>query len=226
MTAAASDSAIYRHLLGDAEVGKLFTDTAEVRAMMLVEGALAKVQPLLWFIGIGLGYFAGVGIIESATQVRADLSMFLCEDVFGTLKGIGGGNLLICGASQEEALAAVRAAVTAINDLDDVILPFPAGIVRSGSKVGSKYPGLKASTNDAWCPSLRGQTDSELVDGENAVYEIVIDGLSVSAVAQAMKTGMEAAIAEPGVLRISAGNYGGNLGPHHFHLHRLSELIG
>ena len=151
---------------------------------------------------------------------------FLCEDITGSVKGIGGGNLIICGASQIETLAAARAAVCAIQNLSEVILPFPGGIVRSGSKVGSKYPGLKASTNDAWCPSLRGQTDSELVDGENAVYEIVIDGLSVSAVAQAMKTGMEAAIAEPGVLRISAGNYGGNLGPHHFHLHRLSELIG
>jgi formylmethanofuran--tetrahydromethanopterin N-formyltransferase len=146
---------------------------------------------------------------------------FLCEDVFGTKKGIGGGNLLICGRSQAQTLAAVRTAVTAINDLKDVILPFPAGIVRSGSKVGSKYPQLKASTNDKWCPTLRGQTDSELEDGEHAVYEIVIDGFSEQAVAQAMKVGLATVAGMPGVLRISAGNYGGKLGPHHFHLHKL-----
>lgn len=146
---------------------------------------------------------------------------FLCEDVFGTQKGIGGGNLLICGNSQASALAAVRAAVKTINDLDDVILPFPGGMVRSGSKVGSKYPQLKASTSDKWCPTLTAQTETELIEGEKAVYEIVIDGLSESAIATAMKAGMDTAAAMPGVLRISAGNYGGKLGPHHFHLHKL-----
>jgi formylmethanofuran--tetrahydromethanopterin N-formyltransferase len=146
---------------------------------------------------------------------------FLCEDVFGTQKGIGGGNLLVCGASQAEALAAIRAAVTAINDLEDVILPFPAGIVRSGSKVGSKYPQLKASTNHKWCPSLRGQTESDLEVGERAVYEVVIDGFSEVAVANAMKVGLETAASMPGILRISAGNYGGKLGKYHFHLHKL-----
>lgn len=146
---------------------------------------------------------------------------FLCEDVFGTQKGIGGGNLLVAGASQAEALAGIRAAVTAINDLPDVILPFPAGIVRSGSKVGSKYPQLKASTNHKWCPTLRGQTQSELEDGERAVYEVVIDGFSEAAVANAMKVGLQTAAAMPGILRISAGNYGGKLGKYHFHLHKL-----
>ena len=146
---------------------------------------------------------------------------FLCEDVFGTQKGIGGGNMLVCGASQAEALAAIRAAVTAINDLEDVILPFPAGIVRSGSKVGSKYPQLKASTNHKWCPSLRGHTESDLEVGERAVYEVVIDGFSEVAVANAMKVGLETAASMPGILRISAGNYGGKLGKYHFHLHKL-----
>ena len=150
---------------------------------------------------------------------------FLCEDVFGTKKGIGGGNLLICGRTQAETLTAARTAVTAINELEDVILPFPAGVVRSGSKVGSKYPQLKASTNDKWCPTLTGQTESELQPGESAVYEIVIDGFSESAVARAMQVGLDTAAALPGVLRISAGNYGGKLGPHHFHLHRLNELF-
>ena len=146
---------------------------------------------------------------------------FLCEDVVGTVKGIGGGNLLVCGQSQRETLAAVRAAVAAIQRLPDVIMPFPSGIVRSGSKVGSKYKPLKASTNDKWCPSLRGQTETALRDGEQAVYEIVIDGLSEQAVTDAMAAGLQAAANAPGVMRISAGNYGGKLGPHHFHLHQL-----
>ena len=146
---------------------------------------------------------------------------FLCDDVTGSVKGIGGGNLLICGSDQQAALNAARMAAKAIDALDDVIMPFPAGIVRSGSKVGSKYPTMKASTNDKWCPTLRGQTESVLEDGERAVYEIVIDGLSEPSVAGAMAAGLAAASAQPGVLRISAGNYGGKLGPHHFHLLRL-----
>jgi formylmethanofuran--tetrahydromethanopterin N-formyltransferase len=150
---------------------------------------------------------------------------FLCEDVVGTVKGIGGGNLLVCGRSQAETLAAVRASVDAIQCLPDVILPFPSGIVRSGSKVGSKYPQLKASTNEQWCPSLRGQSATTLQDDEQAVYEIVIDGLSEQAVAAAMLAGLEAAERSPGVARISAGNYGGKLGPHHFHLHQLKNIL-
>lgn len=148
---------------------------------------------------------------------------FLCEDVVGTTKGIGGGNLLVVGRSQRETLAAVRAAVAAINDIPDVIMPFPSGIVRSGSKVGSKYKPLKASTNEKWCPSLRGQTESMLKDGEQAVYEIVMDGLSESAIRSGMLAGLNAAAFSPGVMRISAGNYGGKLGPHHFHLHQLES---
>ncbi len=148
---------------------------------------------------------------------------FLCEDVVGTVKGIGGGNLLICGVAQAETLAAARAAASAIQAVPDVIMPFPAGIVRSGSKVGSKYAALKASTSDGWCPTLRAQTTTKLQDGEQAVYEIVLDGLSEVAVAAGMKAGLEAAAASPGVLRISAGNYGGKLGPHHF---RLLDLAG
>ena len=110
-----------------------------------------------------------------------------------------------------------------INRLSDVILPFPSGIVRSGSKVGSKYKALKASTNDAWCPTLRGQTSTALQEAEQAVYEIVIDGLSTQAVAKAMRVGLETIKTMQGILRISAGNYGGKLGPHHFHLHRLDD---
>ena len=145
---------------------------------------------------------------------------FLCEDIFGTVKGVAGGNFLILGESQASALAAAQAAVTAIQKVSGVILPFPGGIVRSGSKVGSKYKKLRASTNDAFCPTLRGQAKSALPDGANAVYEIVIDGIDLPAVEEATRVGVRAACL-PGVIRISAGNYGGNLGPYHLYLHKL-----
>lgn len=145
---------------------------------------------------------------------------FLCEESFGTVKGVGGGNFLILGESQSAALAAAEAAVVAIRKVPGVILPFPGGVVRSGSKVGSKYKGLKASTNDAYCPTLRGAVESKLPANVNAVYELVFDGLDLASVAKATRVGIEAAC-RPGVVKIAAGNYGGKLGPHHIHLHKL-----
>jgi formylmethanofuran--tetrahydromethanopterin N-formyltransferase len=145
---------------------------------------------------------------------------FTCEDVFGTIKGVAGGNFLILGASQAKALAAAEAAVAAIRTVAGVILPFPGGVVRSGSKVGSRYKKLRASTNDAFCPTLRGVVTTALPEGVNAVYEIVIDGVDLASVEQATRVGVRAACM-PGVVRISAGNYGGSLGPFHLHLHKL-----
>jgi len=145
---------------------------------------------------------------------------FVCEDFFGTVKGVAGGNFLIVGDSQASALAAAESAVTAIRHVPGVILPFPGGIVRSGSKVGSRYKKLRASTNDAYCPTLRGLVQSALPEGANAVYEIVIDGVDLPSVEEATGVGVRAAC-RPGVLRISAGNYGGKLGPFHLHLHKL-----
>jgi len=145
---------------------------------------------------------------------------FLCEDEFGTAKGVAGGNFLILGESQDSCLRAAEAAVAAIRQVPGVIMPFPGGVVRSGSKVGSKYKALKASTNHAFCPTLRGLVASELPDGVNAVYEIVIDGLDLPAVEEATRVGVRAACL-PGVKGISAGNYGGKLGPHHLYLHKL-----
>src|SRR5438876_211274 len=146
---------------------------------------------------------------------------FLCEDRFGTTKGVAGGNFLILAADQATGLRAAEAAVAAIAPLPGVITPFPGGVVRSGSKVGSRYKRLRASTNDRYCPTLRGR-GTELPDGCNAVYEIVIDGLDVMAVEEAMRVGVRAACS-PGVLAISAGNYGGKLGPFHLHLRKLLE---
>ena len=143
---------------------------------------------------------------------------FLCQDVFGTVKGVAGGNFLVMGRTQLETLDATMAAVEAIRKLPNVILPFPGGIVRAGSKVGSQYKALKASTNDAYCPTLRGQVATKLPDGANAVYEVVIDGLDLPSVEKAMQVGVRAAC-RPGVIGITAGNYGGTLGPYHLKLH-------
>jgi formylmethanofuran--tetrahydromethanopterin N-formyltransferase len=148
---------------------------------------------------------------------------FLCEDAFGTAKGVAGGNFLILGESADAALTAAEAAATACRSVPGVILPFPGGIVRSGSKVGSKYKALKASTNEAYCPTLRGAVASALPDGVNAVYEIVLDGLDQAAVETAMRLGIRAAC-RPGVVRITAGNYGGKLGPYHLRLHAILSV--
>lgn len=145
---------------------------------------------------------------------------FLCEDTFGTVKGVGGGNFLILARSRSAALAAAEAAAAAVRTVPGVILPFPGGVVRSGSKVGSKYKGLRASTNEAYCPTLRGAVGSRLPENVHAAYELVIDGLDQTAVERAMRVGIEAAC-RPGVVQITAGNYGGKLGPYHLHLHDL-----
>ena len=146
---------------------------------------------------------------------------FLVDDRFNIQEAVGGGNLLILGKDQKVTLKAASAATKAMGKLTDIILPFPNGVVRSGSKVGSKYKKMIASTNDAYCPTLRGVVEkSELDDGINSVLEIVIDGLTLKAVENAMRVGLMAAI-KPGIKKISAGNYGGGLGQHHIHLLKL-----
>ncbi len=146
---------------------------------------------------------------------------FLCEDRFGTTRGVAGGNLLIGARTLLEALHAAEQAVEAIRQLEGVALPFPGGVVRSGSKVGSRYRALPASTNEAYCPTLRPRVASALPDDVHAVYEIVIDGLTAELVREAMRRGLHAAAAQPGVRLLTAGNYGGKLGPHHFALRDL-----
>ena len=150
---------------------------------------------------------------------------FLCEDLFGTTKGVAGGNFILLGTTQAATLDAAERAVAACRTVPGVIAPFPGGVVRSGSKVGSKYAALKASTNEAFCPTLRGVTPhTELPPGVNCAYEVVLDGLTLDAVGEAMRRGVEAA-AGPGVVRVTAGNYGGKLGPHHLHLHQLLKPV-
>jgi len=142
---------------------------------------------------------------------------FLIEESFGIKKAIGGGNFLILGESAETTLAAAERAVEAMKKVKGVVMPFPGGIVRSGSKTTSQYKFLRASTNTAYCPTVRRQTESALPEGVNSVLEIVIDGLTEGAIREAMRVGIEAAC-RPEVMRISAGNYGGTLGQYQFHL--------
>jgi formylmethanofuran--tetrahydromethanopterin N-formyltransferase len=149
---------------------------------------------------------------------------FLCEETTGMVRAIGGGNFLILATSQPAALAAAEAAIEAMKHIPNVIMPFPGGVVRSGSKVGSKYKTMFASTNDAFCPTLKGATNTELSPEIESVMEIVIDGLNFEDIAESMRVGIQAICdlgEASGVKRISAGNYGGKLGPHHFKLHEI-----
>ncbi|HUK21171.1 MAG TPA: formylmethanofuran--tetrahydromethanopterin N-formyltransferase [Gemmatimonadales bacterium] len=150
---------------------------------------------------------------------------FLIDETFGMQKAVGGGNFLILARDADAALAAAEAAVLAIEPLPGVILPFPGGIVRSGSKVGSRrYKKMIATTNDAFSPTLRPLTASALPEGIGAVLEIVLDGLDGGAIQEAMRAGIRAACGtgDAGrVISISAGNYGGKLGPHHFPLRSI-----
>ncbi len=152
---------------------------------------------------------------------------FLCEETFGTIKGVAGGNLIVMGSEPAATLEATEAAVAAIRrECWGVILPFPGGIARSGSKVGSKYKGLRASTNTAFSPTLRGVVPTELPPGARCAYEIVIDALSLEAVERATAVGVRAAAARPTVLGVTAGNYGGHLGPFHIRLADVLERYG
>ena len=150
---------------------------------------------------------------------------FLVEETCGIAKGIGGGNLVIQGVSLEAALASAKRAVGAIAEVPGVITPFPGGVVRSGSKVGSRYAALKASTNDAFCPGLLGRVTTQLHSGVVACLEIVIDGKSEQVICEAMAAAIEAAAGE-GIPAISAGNYGGKLGKFHFCLHQILTDAG
>ena len=150
-----------------------------------------------------------------------DGEFFVVDRVY-VEKGVGGGNLILQADDLTAALSAARRAVDAIAAVPGVITPFPGGVARSGSKVGSRYKGVKASTADAYCPTLQGRVESKLDERTRYAYEVVIDGIGEESVAQAMVAGMQAA-GGPGVIQIGAGNYGGKLGKFHFHLHKLLE---
>ena len=147
---------------------------------------------------------------------------FLIEESLGVERGVGGGNLILQAIDRATATSAARRAVAAMGRVPGTITPFPGGVVRSGSKVGSRYERLRASTNEAYCPTLRGRINSALEPEAGCAYEMVVDGVSEEAVAEAMKRGMQAA-AGAGVLYIGAANFGGKLGKFQFALRDLLD---
>ncbi len=150
---------------------------------------------------------------------------FIVDERFGIQPAVGGGNILIVGRDQAGTMRAAEAAVGAMRGTPGAILPFPGGVVRSGSKPKSRYSFLFASTNDAYCPTLRGVvSDSQIPEGAGCVLEIVIDGLDLQAVETAMRVGMHAA-AGAGAMQITAGNYGGGLGQFQIALRPLLEPV-
>ena len=172
--------------------------------------------------------FQGSKVIEGRRYWRVPVmeGEFLIEETFGMQKAVGGGNFLILAEHADAALEAAEAAVAAMEPLPGVIMPFPGGVVRSGSKVGSgRYKSMIATTNDAFAPTLRAVTATALPEGVNSVLEIVLDGLDAPSIEAAMRAGIHAAC-RPGVRAITAGNYGGKLGPHHFHLRHIMGSTG
>jgi formylmethanofuran--tetrahydromethanopterin N-formyltransferase len=184
----------------------------------------AKVGGKLRYFGDG---FQSSKLLDGRRFWRIPVSdgEFLVEESFGMAQGIGGGNLILIGKQRSLVLAAAEAAAEAIRKTPGAIAPFPGGVCRSPSKIGSKYKNVRASTNDVFCPTLRSRTATQLPPEAEAVYELVIDGLTQESVSRAMGAGILAACSE-GMLVISAGNYGGKLGPYQFHLHKILAEMG
>jgi formylmethanofuran--tetrahydromethanopterin N-formyltransferase len=146
---------------------------------------------------------------------------FILDRRLGYAEGLMGGNLWYLGESEQAALAAAEAGVAAVRDCPGVIMPFPGGIAGSGSKAGSKYSFAVASTYEKFCPQLRGdpRAASELPENVESVMEIIINGRDLDALIRATQAAIAASVNTPGLLRISAGNYGGRLGKSFVYLH-------
>ncbi|HIH39993.1 MAG TPA: formylmethanofuran--tetrahydromethanopterin N-formyltransferase [Halobacteria archaeon] len=176
----------------------------------------------LKFFGDGFDEKKEIGgrTVYSVPMMEGD---FIIEENIGIVDGVAGGNFFIMAKDQMSALNAAEVAVDVISDVEGCITPFPGGIVASGSKVGSnKYKFLKASTNEKFCPTLKDKVkDSQVPDGINGIYEIVINGMNVDSIKEAMRKGITAATKVPGVVKISAGNYGGKLGKYKIDLKDL-----
>jgi formylmethanofuran--tetrahydromethanopterin N-formyltransferase len=176
----------------------------------------------LKFFGDGFESEANIGG-RKAYKIPMMQGEFIAEHNIGAQEGIAGGNFFIMADNQMAALAGAENAVDAIGQLEGTITPFPGGIVESGSKVGfTNYKFMKATTNEKFSPTLKGKIkDTKVPADVNAIYEIVINGLTVEDVGRSMKAGIEAAVRIPGVKKITAGNYGGTLGPYKFNLKEL-----
>ncbi|MGD2200808.1 MAG: formylmethanofuran--tetrahydromethanopterin N-formyltransferase [Candidatus Bathyarchaeota archaeon] len=138
---------------------------------------------------------------------------FLAEAKFGAIRAVAGGNFLVMGETEDATLEASERAIEAIHTIPGVITPFPGGLCRSGSKVGSTYSFLKASTNTPFCPAIKHTLpQSKVPNGVNSVIEVVLNGLDEPSVKKAMAAGIKAAVEVPGVTHITAVNFGGKLG--------------
>ena len=187
-----------------------------------ITNAEEKIAVKLHFFGDGYEYQKEVGG-RKCWVIPIMNGEYVGEEEFGIVKGVAGGNFFVMGENQMAALIGAEVAADAIAKVPGTITSFPGGIVASGSKVGSlKYKFMKASTNEKYCPTLREKVpDSKIPAGVKAVYEIVIDGLDEKSVAAAMAAGIKAAVHVPGVKFISAGNFGGTLGPYKIELHKV-----
>ncbi|MDD5023927.1 MAG: formylmethanofuran--tetrahydromethanopterin N-formyltransferase [Methanoregula sp.] len=187
-----------------------------------ITNAEEKIAVKLHFFGDGYEYQKEVGG-RKCWAIPVMNGEYVGEEEFGIVKGVAGGNFFVMGENQMAALVGAEVAAEAISHAKGVITSFPGGIVGSGSKVGSlKYKFMHASTNEKYCPTLREKVpDSKVPAGINAIYEIVIDGVDEKSVADAMSVGIKAAVKVPGVKFISAGNFGGTLGPFKIELHKI-----
>jgi formylmethanofuran--tetrahydromethanopterin N-formyltransferase len=181
-----------------------------------------KIQVKLHFFGDGYEYQKEVGG-RKCWVIPIMEGEYIGEEEFGIVKGVAGGNFFVMAENQMAALMGAQASVDAIAKVPGTITSFPGGIVASGSKVGSlKYKFMPASTNEKYCPTLREKVpDSKIPAGIKGVYEIVIDGIDEKSVAAAMAAGVKAAAMVPGVKFITAGNFGGTLGPYKIELHKI-----
>ncbi|MDO9035982.1 MAG: formylmethanofuran--tetrahydromethanopterin N-formyltransferase [Methanoregula sp.] len=181
-----------------------------------------KIQVKLHFFGDGHEYQKEVGG-RKCWVIPIMEGEYIGEEEFGIVKGVAGGNFFVMAENQMAALMGAQASVDAIAKVPGTITSFPGGIVASGSKVGSlKYKFMPASTNEKYCPTLREKVpDSKVPAGIKGVYEIVIDGIDEKSVAAAMSAGIKAAVLVPGVKFITAGNFGGTLGPFKIELHKI-----
>ncbi len=159
---------------------------------------------------------------SSCWQIPVMDGEFIVERAAGAATGVAGGNIIIQASSQSHGLAAARRAAGALTALPGIITPFPGGVCRSGSKVGSRYKKLVASIHEGFCPTLRDKAPSQLINGANCAYEIVIDGINRETVTAAMRRAVEAAAGES-VIAIGAGSYGGKLGKIRIGLHELFQ---
>ncbi len=146
---------------------------------------------------------------------------FIIERRIGYGHGISGGNFWIMCKTKQAVKQAGETALNAIHHVSGVITPFD--VCSAGSKPETHFPEIGPTTNHLYCPSLKRKfgKKSKVPDGVNYIAEIVIDGISLDAVKAAIKTGIESVFGIDGVAKISAGNYGGNLGEHKIFLKEL-----